>query len=235
MKKTLWISAMLIFSICISADAAERRAQVEMKTTKGDIVIELYNETPIHRDNFLNKVKSCFYDSLLFHRVIRNFMIQGGDPTSKKAQKGEELGSGEAGDWLPSEFRIPTIYHKRGAVAMARESDAVNPKRKSSACQFYIVWGIEQSDSSLARAQRRIDKATNGTIKIDTMMAETYKTVGGTPYLDGQYTVFGDVVKGLDVVEAIQNVSTDEKDRPIEDIRILSATIIQYPDVGKNE
>lgn len=235
MKKTLWISAMLIFSICISADAAERRAQVEMKTTKGDIVIELYNETPIHRDNFLNKVKSCFYDSLLFHRVIRNFMIQGGDPTSKKVQKGEELGDGEAGDWLPAEFRIPKIYHKRGAVAMARESDATNPERKSSACQFYIVWGIEQSDSSLARAQRRIDKATNGTIKIDTMMAETYKTLGGTPYLDGQYTVFGEVVKGLDVVEAIQNVATDEKDRPIEDIRILSATIIQYPDVGKNE
>lgn len=205
----------------------ERQVQVKIETTQGTIVVALYNQTPKHRDNFLNKVKSKYYDGILFHRVIKDFMIQAGDAASKTAKAGELLGDSEDKELIDPEFRIPQIFHKRGVIAMARESDQVNPERKSSSTQFYIVWGKKQTDESLQKIQQRIDRATNGSCRIDSAMSRTYKTLGGTPHLDGQYTVFGEVIKGMEVVDKIQQAKTDDNDRPEKDIRILKARIIK--------
>ena len=224
--KNAFISLMLL--ACGSA-MAQDRAEVEFQTTEGNIRIALFNETPQHRDNFMKLVRMEFYDSLLFHRVIKDFMIQGGDLHSKHAAPGKMLGEGELDYTIEPEFRLPQIYHRRGVIASARESDRVNPERRSGAAQFYIVWGKVYDDKRLAKVQERLDSATNGQVKLTPEMIETYKTVGGTPHLDGQYTVFGEVTQGLDIVERIMQVETDKNDRPLNDVRILKVKIISDP------
>lgn len=210
----------------ITSWSQTKNTEVLFETTAGNIRIALYDETPLTRDNFLKITKMGVYDSLLIHRVIKDFMIQSGDTNSKHAKPGQLLGTGDFDYTTEAEFRLPQIFHRRGVVAMARESDKVNPERRSSACQFYIVWGkIYTDDRIIAKVQERLDSATQGTVKLTPEMIEVYKTIGGTPHLDGQYTVFGEVVEGLDVVEKIQQVQTDKNDRPLEDIRILNATV----------
>lgn len=224
--KIAFISLLLVACAHVMA---QDRAEVELQTTEGNIRIALFNETPQHRDNFMKLVRMQFYDSLLIHRVIKDFMIQGGDLQSRHAKPGQLLGIGELDYTQEPEFRLPQIYHRRGMVAAARESDRVNPERRSGAAQFYIVWGKVYDDKRLAKVQERLDSATNGQVKLTPEMIETYKTVGGTPHLDGQYTVFGEVTQGLDIVERIQQVETDKNDRPINDIRILSVKILSDP------
>ena len=171
----------LLFA-CVAAafvSAAGRKAVV-MQTTAGDIRIELYDETPAHRDNFLKLVRSHFYDSLLFHRVVRNFVVQAGDPDSKQAEPGRMLGAGTLPYRLPAEVRLPALYHKRGAVAMAREADEANPRRESDACQFYIVWGKRHSTAVVEAERERIDTLGGGA-KMSDEMFETYRKVGGLP------------------------------------------------------
>ena len=200
---------------------------VLMETTKGNIELKLYNSTPQHRDNFIKLVKNGDYDSLLFHRVIQDFMIQGGDPDSKHAAPGVFLGEGDKPYTIPAEFRLEEgIFHRRGVLAAAREGDDVNPDQRSSAMQFYIVWGKVFDDEGLDNIQKRLDDRTGGRVKLTPEMREVYKTVGGTPHLDGQYTVFGEVVSGLDVVDEIQQVPTDALDRPVEDVRIIRARVL---------
>ena len=213
----------ILLLICATALlSCQRERTVVMETTMGTIEFKLYNQTPLHRDNFLALVKEGAFDSLLFHRVIRDFMIQGGDPDSKYAGPGVLLGEGDRPYTIPAEFRIEEgIFHRRGVLAAAREPDEVNPEKRSSAMQFYIVWGRVFDDEGLDQQQLRLDKYTDGRVKLTPAMREVYKTVGGTPHLDGSYTVFGEVTRGLDVVEAIQRVATDENDRPLEDIRII--------------
>ena len=218
----------LLLLICANVSAQER-AEVVMETTEGNIRIALFNETPQHRDNFMKLARMEFYDSLLFHRVIKDFMIQGGDLQSRHAKPGQFLGEGELDYTIEPEFRLPQIYHRRGVIASARESDRVNPERRSGAAQFYIVWGKVFDDKRLAKVQERLDSATNGQVKLTPEMMETYKTVGGTPHLDGQYTVFGEVTEGLDVVDRIQQMETDKNDRPVKDVRILRVKIINDP------
>lgn len=207
----------------------QQRAEVLLETSEGNIQLVLYNETPQHRDNFLKLVRMQLYDSLLFHRVVKDFMIQGGDLNSKHAQPGQRLGTGELDYTIEPEFRLPQLYHRRGVLAAAREPDEVNPDMCSGACQFYIVWGRIFNDVGIMKVQERLDTLTHGRVQLTPEMVETYKTVGGTPHLDGQYTVFGEVTKGLDVVDRIQQMATDKYHRPINDVRILRATIIADP------
>lgn len=207
--------------------AAAQTNEVLLETTEGNIRIMLYDDTPLHRDNFLKLVDEQFYDSLLFHRVIKSFMIQAGDPKSKHAEPGETLGGGDLGYTLPAEIKTPTHYHARGAVAMAREGDARNPQRHSSACQFYIVWGKTYSTKELEAIQEKVLENTKGQTNFSSEMYWTYKKRGGSPHLDGQYTVFGEVTEGLDVVEKIQKVFTDDYNRPVDDVRIIRATKIK--------
>jgi len=203
-----------------------KNTEVLFETTAGNIRIALYDETPQTRDNFLKITKMGIYDSLLFHRVIKDFMIQSGDTNSKHAKPGQLLGTGDFDYTTEAEFRLPQIFHRRGTVAMARESDGKNPERRSSACQFYIVWGkVFKDDRQFTKIQERLDSMTNGEVKLTPEMMEVYKTQGGTPHLDGQYTVFGEVVEGMDIVEKIMMVETDKNDRPLNDIRILKATV----------
>ena len=209
----------------ISVWSQTKNTEVLFETTAGNIRIALYEETPLTRDNFLKITKMGIYDSLLIHRVIKDFMIQSGDTNSKHAKPGQLLGTGDFDYTTEAEFRLPQIFHRRGVVAMAREGDKVNPERRSSACQFYIVWGKVYDDARIAKVQERLDPATQGQVKLTPEMIEVYKTIGGTPHLDGQYTVFGEVTEGMDVVEKIQQVQTDKNDRPLEDIRILKATV----------
>lgn len=186
---------------------------VLIMTTKGDMVVKLYNETPLHRDNFVAKVKAGFYDSLLFHRVINNFMIQGGDPNSKKAKPGEALGNGSApGDRIAAEFRTEQgIYHKRGVLAAARDN---NPEKASSNCQFYIVqrkpWRATQLDSTIVQRKLNLNDAQKN----------IYTTLGGTPHLDGGYTVYGELELGFDVLDKIAGTKTNKADRPEQDVRM---------------
>ena len=222
--KEIITTLLLLFCANISA---QERAEVELETTEGNIRIALFNETPLHRDNFMKLVRMQFYDSLLVHRVIKDFMIQSGDMSSRNAQPGQLLGAGELDYTTEPEFRLPQIFHRRGVVAAARESDKVNPERRSGAAQFYIVWGKIYDDRRLAQVQARLDSATNGQVKLTPEMMEIYKTIGGTPHLDGQYTVFGEVTEGLDVVEKIQKVFTDDYNRPVDDVRIIRARRIK--------
>ena len=223
MKRLFYVLLVCCFSVMLKAQTST--TEVLLETTMGNIRIALYDETPQHRDNFLKLTKMGVYDSLLFHRVIKDFMIQSGDTNSKHAKPGQLLGTGDFDYTQETEFRLPQIFHRRGVVAMAREGDDVNPERRSSACQFYIVWGKVLDDARLAKIQERLDSATQGQVKLTPEMIETYKTIGGTPHLDGQYTVFGEVVEGMDIVDQIQQVKTDKNDRPLEDIRILKATV----------
>ena len=233
--------------------------KVKIETTLGDITVRLYDETPIHRDNFVKLVKEGYYDGTLFHRVIKDFMIQGGDPDSKGAPAGKMLGVGGPDYTLEAEIK-DNLYHKRGALAAARQGDEVNPERRSSGSQFYIVWGqvykenqlnqlgkqirmqkVQDAFNALAKAHReeimqmRRERNRAGLQELqDQLIAEAenkvgkqgltdeqmklYTTVGGTPHLDGQYTVFGEVEEGLNVVEQIQNTATGRADRPTNDI-----------------
>ena len=249
----------------------EKRTQVKIETTMGNIVVELYNETPKHRDNFIKLAKEGMYDSTLFHRVIRAFMIQAGDPDSKNANDTAHLGGGDVGYTVPAEF-VPKFFHKKGALAAARMGDDVNPERASSGCQFYIVTGRKFREAQLLdmagqKNNNRIDEIFNelarkhmkeiykmrkandeaGLLALqDSLEAQAtaqykeeepfmftpeqiaaYTTVGGAPHLDGAYTVFGQVVEGIETVEKIEVTKTGKADRPVENVRILKATVIE--------
>ena len=206
------------------SDGSNSTAKVVMETTAGAMEFLLYGETPQHRDNFIKLAGEQYFDSLLFHRVIKDFMIQGGDPDSKYAEAGARLGEGGPSYRLDAEFN-PALLHKRGALAAAREGDMVNPKKRSSASQFYIVWGKVYTPEEIEGMSRRMDQMGMGELTPE--QKKLYTTVGGTPFLDGQYTVFGEITKGLEVVDAIQNVATDGNDRPVEDVRILSVKIVE--------
>lgn len=236
MRRLLFILALLglhlsvmaqVDSLVVKTDSSAVRHQVLLQTSMGDIVVELYNETPRHRDNFLKLVRDGYYDGNLWHRVIADFMIQTGDSVTRHVKPGEELGDHDLGYRIPSEIHFPKYFHKRGALAAAREGDAENPERQSSASQFYIVWGFPYGPKAMAKFQARLDSTTNRAVKFPPEMCDYYWSHGGTPWLDGQYTVFGEVVKGLDIVGYIQAVKTDDNDRPLEDIRIIKATIIK--------
>ena len=208
-------------------DVADTRQRVRLVTTYGDIVIALSDSTPRHRDNFLRLVREHYYDSLLFHRVIPDFMVQTGDPDSRHAAPGAQLGEGGPDYTIPAEICLPALYHKRGAVAAAREPDEVNPERASSGSQFYIVWGRIPSAASLNRYRKSLETSSNGRYTITDEMQETYAMYGGTPHLDGQYTVFGEVIEGLEVVDNLQFADTDDFDRPLADLRILRAEVVE--------
>lgn len=246
-------------------------AKVRIKTPKGDILVRLYDDTPRHRDNFLKLAREGYYDGTLFHRVIKDFMIQGGDPDSRNAPAGKMLGTGGPDYTLPAEIAYPQRYHKRGALSAARLGDEVNPERESSGSQFYIVWGktfksaeLKQMERQMAMQQeqevfntlarehhdeimtlrRNRDRAglqalqdklveltkekckEMGKPSFTDEQMETYTTLGGTPFLDGQYTVFGEVEEGLEVVERIQNCDTTRNDRPRQDIS-MSVEVVE--------
>ena len=189
---------------------------VEIKTDYGTMIVKLYDSTPLHRDNFVKLVKQKFYDSLLFHRVIQNFMIQGGDPQSKDADSTAMLGNGEApGDLIPAEFK-PDLYHKKGALAMARTE---NPEKASSNCQFYIVQGQPYVNAQLNDMECKL-RQNDPEFYFTDAERKTYNTIGGTPFLDQNYTVFGEVIKGLDVIDKIAVVQTDQNDRPVSNVRM---------------
>lgn len=251
--------------------APAKDAIVEFKTTEGDVTLRLYGDTPKHRANFLKLVKEGYYDGLLFHRVIKDFMVQTGDPDSRNAAKGTMLGSGDPGYTVEAEIIAPKYFNKRGALAAARTGDQVNPERRSSGSQFYIVTGrkfneqqlrqmehqlkqqgMQQIFESLVKEHRdtimslRRAKDQAGLQKLqDQLIAETeakgasmdfsltpeqreaYMTVGGAPHLDGAYTVFGEVISGMDVVDKIEGVATDSNDRPVDDVKIISAKVIE--------
>ena len=233
-----WIALLLNCLIVISAlsqkdstiKKKDRKRDVLMQTTMGDIVIRLSDSTPLHRDNFLKLVKVGYYDSVLFHRVIKNFMIQSGDPDSKRAAAGKPLGNGGPSYTIPAEFRT-TLFHKKGVIAAARTGDNVNPTKASSGSQFYIVQGKVFTDAGLDSLETmRLNR------KIAAAQREVYKTIGGTPHLDQGYTVFGEVVKGLDVIdkiagtETIKNPNRDPQvagDRPVQDVRIIRMKLVK--------
>lgn len=246
-------------------------AKVLIKTTLGDITVRLYDETPQHRDNFIKLASEGYYDGTLFHRVIKGFMIQGGDPDSKGAPAGKQLGTGGPNYTIPAEFVYPQYFHKKGALAAARQSDQVNPEKRSSGSQFYIVTGEVYSAGKLTQIERQLeqkqlqsifdglvvenrdkilqlrrnrdqaglmaiqeqlqkatmDKAKElGKPKFTDAQREAYTTVGGTPFLDNDYTVFGEVEEGLEVIDAIQNVATAPGDRPKEDVKMIEVTVL---------
>lgn len=202
----------------------EAQTKVTISTTEGNITVVLYNDTPLHRDNFIQQVEAGYFDSTLFHRVIRDFMIQGGDPTSKQAEPGQFIGNEGPEPTVPAEFHYPTHFHKRGALAAARESDDVNPKRESSGYQFYIVCGRTfPTDSLLDMADSRMYAYSGQHITPE--LREYYRNNPGTPHLDASYTIFGEVIDGMDIVEKIQTAPTDSNDRPLTDVRILGTTI----------
>lgn len=222
--KALRIFAMVLVAAATVLTTASwkgrnREQIVVMETSMGTIKMKLYNETPLHRDNFIRQVKAHTFDSSTFHRVIKDFMIQGGKP---KVQKGED----EMDPLVPAEFRVEQgLFHRKGVLAAARNGDKENPERASSPYQFYIVWGRTYTDEGLDKMQKRVSKATDGQTVITEEMREVYKTDGGTPWLDGQYTVFGEVLEGMKIVDAIQNVATDDRDKPLEPVVILSAKL----------
>lgn len=244
-------------------------AKIKISTSLGDIIVRLYDETPLHRDNILKLAREGFYNGTLFHRVIKEFMIQGGDPDSKGAPKGKSLGAGDVGYTIPAEFN-PKFYHKRGALAAARQGDQVNPEKRSSGCQFYIVWGktynqgqmgqlarqmemqaaqgvfdglVQERRTQILEMRRNRDKAgltalqdeleamtmaivkKKGLGKMTQQQKDDYMTIGGTPFLDGQYTVYGEVEEGLEIVGKIQEVATAPGDRPLEDITMTVSVV----------
>jgi peptidyl-prolyl cis-trans isomerase B (cyclophilin B) len=230
MRKLLLLLA-TVFSLLASAQQdvrikkKDRKRDIEMVTTEGTMVLRLSDSTPEHRDNFIRLVKSHYLDSMLFHRVIKGFMIQSGDTTSIRAAARVPLGNGGPGYTLPAEM-APSLFHKKGALAAARQGDNVNPERRSSGSQFYIVQGRTFTDAQLdsievARLQGR---------KIPAERREYYRTIGGTPQLDSNYTVFGEVVRGLEVIDKIADTETSkgpDRDRPLADIRILKVKLVK--------
>lgn len=193
---------------------------VELQTSMGSIKVKLYSDTPVHRDNFIKLVSEGFYNGVLFHRVIKDFMIQAGDPQSVGAPAGKLLGEGGPGYNLPAEI-LPNHYHKKGVLAAARQDDKINPNRESDGSQFYIVQGSVWDIIGLDLLEE--EKG----IKYTEEQRKAYQTVGGAPFLDAAYTVFGEVVEGLDVVDAIAAVATGTADRPISDVKIIKATIVE--------
>ncbi len=231
----LRLALVLVAALCIAmpSDAKrkkERRSVVRLETSMGTIRIALSDLTPVHRDNFLRLAEEGFYDGVLFHRVIEDFMIQTGDPDSRGAKPDSLLGEGGPGYTLPAEIVYPDLCHLRGAVAAARESDDVNPEWRSSGSQFYIVWGQKMRRDPMQRARAHL--AEMG-IEMDHLLVSDYQMTGGTPHLDGTYTVFGHVIEGLDVVEAIQQVDTDTNDRPRQDVTLLRAVVEQRSKAAK--
>lgn len=223
MRKLTYILLLLAVVAC----GTQKDVKVRMHTTAGVIDLCLYDETPKHKENFLKLVKEHQYDSLLFHRVIKDFMIQGGDPDSKNAPAGALLGEGDLGYTVEAEFMPQVHFHRRGVLAAARESDDVNPAKASSASQFYIVWGKVYTEEQLEAYKEFYKRRTGRELVITPEQEAVYTTVGGTPHLDGEYTVFGEVISGLDVVEKIQGVACDGNDRPLEDVRIIKTEIIK--------
>lgn len=203
----------------------DERCIVSLETSLGNIKIALYNETPKHRDNFLKLVKEGFYNGILFHRVIPNFMVQAGDPSSKTAVSGQLLGNVSLNYTIPAEIRFPQYYHKRGALAAAQEENSQD--HASSSCQFYIVTGKTFGPKMLETKLNELTEKSGGTIVFNDKIKNDYQTIGGAPHLDGLYTVFGEVVDGMDVVDKIQNVEKDNNNRPINDIKILKATVVK--------
>lgn len=202
----------------------DRKKDIEMVTTEGTIILRLSDSTPLHRDNFLRLVKTHYYDSVLFHRVIQRFMIQSGDPDSKRALAGKPLGEGGPSYTIPAEFNA-ALFHRKGVLAAAREGDDVNPKKASSGSQFYIVQGKQFTDGGLDTVEiKRLKR------KIPPAQREVYKTEGGAPHLDMNYTIFGEVVQGLDVVDKIAAGPTSkgpDNDRPLKDVRIISMKLVK--------
>lgn len=215
------ITALFLLAFLIACSATRNPssripgARVQLTTDSGIIVLRLYDKTPLHRDNFIKLVKQHYFDSLLFHRVIKNFMIQGGDPNSKNAKPKIQLGNGGPGYTIPAEFDS-TLFHKKGVLAAARTGDNENPKKASSGSQFYIVQGKVFTDAGLDSVETFRLKGR----KIPPAQREVYKTIGGTPHLDMNYTVFGEVESGLDVVDKIAAAPRDSNNRPLEDIRM---------------
>lgn len=254
-----------------NSQKVDNRVKVEVKTSMGDFVVELYNETPQHRDNFVKLAREGYYDGVLFHRVINQFMVQAGDPSSKSADSTAVLDEGDPGYTLPAEFVYPKYFHKRGVLAAARTADQVNPERRSSGSQFYVVTGRvytpdmldgmkkRQADQrkqqifndfamqhidSIRAMQSRNDMAglealqneliakteaqyATAPFEFTPEQVEAYTTVGGTPHLDGQYTVFGEVVQGYETINKIQNVETGAHDRPRTDVKIISMRVLE--------
>ena len=221
---TVFFSGSIFSQSQIKLKRKDRKRDIEFVTTDGTIILRLSDSTPLHRDNFLRLVKSHFYDSLLFHRVIQYFMIQCGDPTSRNASPGKVLGDSSPPYTIPAEFRV-TLFHKRGVLAAARESDDVNPQKASSSSQFYIVQGKKFTDAGLDSVEiKRLKR------KIPDYQREVYKTLGGTPHLDMNYTIFGEVVSGIETVDKIAAEPTskgEDMDRPLKDTRILSTRLIK--------
>jgi cyclophilin family peptidyl-prolyl cis-trans isomerase len=272
--RSILLSLSLVLVIKTSFSQTFSKETILISTSFGNMKIKLFNETPQHRDNFLKLVKEHFYDSLLFHRVIEGFMIQGGDPDSKHAEPAKFLGDGDLKYTIPAEF-VPSLCHKKGMLCAARNGDDVNPEKASSACQFYIVQGKVRTDEDLAAFEKRINKTLITKIKedilnkvenkslkekIDAFKKEQnndslmvyykiinkqvdeefvkvphysfppehrtiYKTIGGTPHLDSQYTIFGEVIEGLDVIDKIAAVGKNKDDRPLIDIRMTISII----------
>lgn len=269
-SKALVFSVLMLFFGLISRSQTHCKETILIATSYGNIKIKLFEETPLHKKNFLKLVKQGFYDSLLFHRVINNFMIQGGDPDSKRANDTILLGNGDVGYWIPAEFNSK-IFHKKGVLAAAREGDDINPKKESSGCQFYIVMGKKYDSIALQKAELRVNReivqkinylvgfsgkspalktyynrlyaqGKEDSLKIVTKQLtdavskaeyqktkhytwsasqkKTYAELGGTPHLDNNYTIFGEVIEGLDIIDKIAGVKTDKNDRPKENIRM---------------
>lgn len=228
MKKTIAAFLLLALSVGICAQKEVKLRKKDFKkdvlltTNYGDIILRLSDSTPFHRNNFLKLVKQGYYDSILFHRVINQFMIQAGDPQSRRAEPGVMLGNGGPGYTIPAEFR-PSLFHKKGALAAARLGDQENPEKKSSGSQFYIVQGKTFTDAELDIMENTRLKGR----KIPADQREVYKTLGGTPHLDQNYTVFGEVISGLDIVDKIAAAETAEYDQPVQDARIIKAKLIK--------
>lgn len=273
MRKEIF-SVILLFVLLFDSCARnkETETKIRFETDYGVIVVRLYSKTVRHHDNFVKLVNKGFYNGVLFHRVIEGFMIQAGDPSSKTARAGETLGAGDVGYTIPAEFIYPEYYHKRGALAAAREGDENNPMKASSGCQFYIVVGKTFSDGQLDSLEavnknrlqeklfqnmvndkqneikkyriegnkQKLDALRDSILKVVTIKAEKnpsykftlrqrtdYKTIGGTPHLDGNYTVFGEVTEGLDIVEKISKAKTGPNDRPLTDIKVIKAEVVK--------
>ena len=230
-KKISLVTCLLLTGFLIFAQQdvkikkKDRKKDIEMVTSHGTMILRLSDSTPLHRDNFLRLVKSGYYNNVLFHRVIKNFMIQAGDPESRGAKSGIPLGNGGPGYTVPAEFR-PTLFHKKGVLAAARMGDDVNPGKASSGSQFYIVQGKVFTDVGLDTLESTRLKG----YKLPLAHREVYKTLGGTPHLDQNYTVFGELISGTEVLDAIASTETSkatDRDRPLTDVKILDVKLIK--------